>query len=303
MTYRRYLLPAALGIFGLLLLIRVFVSGASIFVPEDLDIILLVTFLSVAMILGIHTIVRLSMRYLRIISIRQMRHETLAEHGRFLRRLDHELKNPLTTLRAGFSTLSLTELNEQQLHLIKTMETETLRLSKLVIDLRKLAELEAQPLNLQTIPIEHFVKNIIQFNQERFETGNRKLTYQIQTKRQEWTVDEDLLTLAVHNLIDNAYKYTGPADSICLEVFRVQNELMIRVTDTGLGIPPQHLPHIWEELYRGEQLEKTSGSGIGLALVKAIVERHHGAVKIESEQGKGTAVSIFLPPTSHISIQ
>jgi two-component system, OmpR family, sensor kinase len=298
MTYRRYLLPAALGIFGLLLLIRVFVSNANIFVPEDLDIILLVTFLSVAMIAAIHTIVRLSMRYLRIISIRQMRHETLAEHGRFLRRLDHELKNPLTTLRAGFSTLSLTELDEQQRHLIKTMETETLRLSKLVIDLRKLAELEAQPLNLQTILIETFINNIIQLNQERFEAGNRELTYQIHTKRQEWTADEDLLTLAVHNLIDNAYKYTRPDDSISLEVFHAQSELIIRVTDTGLGIPAQHLPHIWEELYRGEQMGKTSGSGVGLALVKAIVERHHGAVNIESEEGQGTAVSIFLPPLS-----
>jgi two-component system OmpR family sensor kinase len=295
--YRRYLLPIILGALGLLLLIRVLISDTLIFVPEDLDVVVLVSLLSAAMVTAIHTIVRISMRYLRLLSVQRARRETLAEHSRFLHRLDHELKNPLTTLRAGLSALSLTDLDEPQQHIIKTMETETLRLSRLVADLRKLAELEAQPLNLQPINLEAFVTNIVQIERDRFEAGRRTLTSHIDPAQTSWVADEDLLALVVHNLLDNAFKYTQPADSICLAV-SVQNELTIRVTDTGIGIPPNVLPHIWEELYRAEPLEKTPGSGIGLALVKAIVERHNGSVEIESEPGQGTTISIHLPPVS-----
>jgi two-component system OmpR family sensor kinase len=276
-------------------LIRVFISDTLILVPEDIDVVLLVSLLGLAMVAAIHTIVRLSMWYLRLLSVQRARRETVAEHSRFLRRLDHELKNPLTTLRAGLSTLSLTELDQQQQRLIKTMEAETLRLSRLVADLRKLAELEAQPLNLHPMNIETFATNIIQLEQDRFEAGQRVLTSQVHAARKDWVVDEDLLTLVVHNLLDNAFKYTQPADSIRLEV-SAQNELTIRVTDTGIGIPPSALSHIWEELYRVAPLgEKAPGSGIGLALVKAIVERHNGVVNIESESGQGTTVSVRLP--------
>ena len=139
---RYFLLPVTLGLFGLLLLLRVFVGGSLVLVPEDIDVVLLVLFLSVAIVVAIHTLVRLSMGYLRELSVQRVRRETLTEHGRFLRRLDHELKNPLTTLRAGLSTLSLTNLDEKQQSLIQTMQTETLRLSKLVSDLRKLSDLE-----------------------------------------------------------------------------------------------------------------------------------------------------------------
>lgn len=292
--YSRYLLPITLGALGVLLLIRVFISNTRILVPEDFDVVVLVSLLGVAMIAAIHAIVRISMRYLRLLSVQQARRETLAEHSRFLRRLDHELKNPLTTLRAGLSTLSLTQLDEQQQQIVKTMEAETMRLSRLVADLRKLAELEAQPLNLQPINLETFVANIMQIERDRFEAGGRILTSHIDAGQPNWLADEDLLALAVHNLLDNAFKYTRPADSIRLEVV-AQNELSIRVTDTGSGILPDALPHIWEELYRTEQMKKAPGSGIGLALVKAIVERHAGTVAIESEPGLGTTVALHLP--------
>lgn len=295
---RRYLLPLTLGLLGLFLLLRVFSSDALLLLPEDIDVLLLVSLVGLAMAAAIHTIVGISMRYLRWLNIQQARRETLAEHGRFLRRLDHELKNPLTTLRAGISTLSLTRLDDQQRHLIQTMEAETLRLSRLVTDLRKLADLEAQPLNLQPVNIEEFVAHILQVEQDRFEASERKLAGQVNITRTEWLVDEDLLALAVHNLLDNALKYTRPTDSVRLEV-AAQNELTFRVIDTGSGIPPEALPNIWEELYRTEQGPKAPGSGIGLALVKIIVERHHGRVEVRSELGRGTAVSIRLPPISH----
>lgn len=292
--YWRYLLPVTLGILGLLLLIRVFLFDATVLVPEHVDVVVLVSLLAVAVIIAIHTLVQISMNYLRMLNVQRARRETLAEHGRFLRRLDHELKNPLTTLRTGLKTLALTELSEQQRHIIKTMETETLRLSQLVSDLRKLAELETQPLNMQPVSLEGLVHSALEIEQDRFEAGQRTLTYSISGSQASWVADEDLLLLALHNLLDNAYKYTRPGDTVHLDV-TAQDELVLQVSDTGLGIPPDDLSHIWEELYRAEQMGKIQGSGIGLALVKAIVERHNGAVAIASQPGKGTTVTLRLP--------
>lgn len=277
---RHYLLPITLGTLGLILLVRLILVRASVLVPEDSDVLILVVLLAATMVIAVHTIVRISMSYLRLISVQQARRETLAEHSRFLRRLDHELKNPLTTLRAGLTTLSLMPLNEQQQQIVSTMELETLRLSRLVADLRKLADLETQPLNLQPVEMEPFVTGLVQQERERFEAGQRHLQSQVKATRPNWLVDEDLLALAVHNLLENAFKYTQPGDTITLHVSADQ-ELIIRVTDSGMGIPPADLPHIWEELYRaGHQEKKVAGSGIGLALVKAIIERHGGTVNV-----------------------
>ena len=295
--YRRYLLPAALGILGLLLLVRIFFINASVLVPEDTDVVLLVALMGIAIAASIHSIVSISMQYLRALSVRRARRETLAEHSRFLQRLDHELKNPLTTLRAGLKTLRLTDLDSRQQQIVQAMETETMRLSRLVTELRKLVELETQPLNLQTMNIETFVSNVIQGEYDRFEAGQRELVSHINTSTMEWVADEDLLALAVHNLLDNAFKYTKPADTIRLEV-SAEKELTLAVSDNGSGIPQSALPHVWEELYRAEPAEKIEGSGIGLALVKAIAERHDGVVGIESDPEGGTSVFIRLPATS-----
>lgn len=294
-TVRRYWLPITLGGLGLLLLARVFLFDAFILVPEDIDVVVLVTLLAITLVAAVHSIVRVSMHYLRQLSVQRARRETLAEHSRFLQRLDHELKNPLTTLRTGLKTLSLTALDAPQRQMVETMEQETLRLSRLVTDLRKLVDLETQPLNLAPVNMEAFVADIMQIEQERFEAGERPLTASVAVEQNDWLADADLLALAVHNLLDNAFKYTRPGDSVRLEV-SAQKELTIRVVDTGVGIPPDEIGHIWEELYRAQQTMKAPGSGIGLALVRAIVERHQGRVAVESDPGRETAVSLHLPP-------
>lgn len=294
---RHYILPISLGLLGLSLLLRVFLANGFVLVPEEVDVVVLVTLLSVAMIAAVHTIVRISMDHLRRRSVQSVRRETMAEHRRFLSRLDHELKNPLTALRAGLQTLRLTQLDAQQLQILDTMETETLRLSRLVTDLRKLADLETQPLNLQLVDLEEFTNKMLQLEHERFAGEQRTLTSKVDLAQSHWLIDEDLLTLAVHNLLDNAFKYTRPGDTITLEVVANQ-ELTLRVSDTGIGMPEEAVSHIWEELYRARQLDGIPGSGIGLALVKAIVERHEGMVEVESKSGEGTTVILRLPALS-----
>ncbi len=294
-----YWLSTLIGFLGVFLLIRVLLVDNVLLLKADLDVIVLLSLLGIAMIAAIHTIVRISINYLRLHSIQQVRRETLAEHNRFLNRLDHEFKNPLTTLRTGLKTLILTNLNEQQQQIVETMETETLRLSRLVTDLRKLAELDAQPLNLKPIQIVPFVTGIIEIEQEHFVAGGRTLLSKIDAEQHEWLVDEDLLALAIHNLLDNAFKYSEQGDTVRVDVHANQG-LTIQIQDTGIGISEKALPHIWEELYREQQIERIPGSGTGLALVRAIVNRHNGRVNSESKAGQGTTITLYLPRLSQL---
>ncbi|MFZ1755154.1 MAG: histidine kinase dimerization/phospho-acceptor domain-containing protein [Caldilineaceae bacterium] len=156
---RRYALPLALGLLSLLLVVRVLGVEAGILVPEDADVLFLLAGLAVVLIFAIHALVRLSLNYLRQLSVQRVRAETLAEHARFLRRLDHELKNPLMTLNAGLKTLNLTDLSQQQQRLTSAMDAEVRRMTRLVTALRNLADLEGQPLNLQPVALDPFVRH------------------------------------------------------------------------------------------------------------------------------------------------
>ena len=107
--------------------------------------------------------------------------------------------------------------------------------------------------------------------------------------------DWDLLFLAIHNLLQNALKFTAPGDTIEIRSFEDGSEVVIEVADTGPGIPEEEVPHVWEELYRGKGARGVVGSGLGLALVRSIVIRHGGNVNLRSRSGQGTVFIIRLP--------
>jgi two-component system OmpR family sensor kinase len=107
--------------------------------------------------------------------------------------------------------------------------------------------------------------------------------------------DRDLLFLSIVNLLDNALKFTRPGDTIEVRAFEDRRSVVIEVADTGPGIPDDELPRVGEELYRGRAAHGVQGSGLGLALARAIVQRHGGAVIIRSRAGQGTVVTVRLP--------
>jgi two-component system OmpR family sensor kinase len=107
--------------------------------------------------------------------------------------------------------------------------------------------------------------------------------------------DRDLLFLLFHNLLDNALKFTQPGNTIELRAFEDGSKVVVEVADTGPGIPEKEVPLVWEELYRGENARGVPGSGIGLALVRAIAERHYGQVSLRSRVGQGTVFTLHLP--------
>jgi two-component system OmpR family sensor kinase len=115
--------------------------------------------------------------------------------------------------------------------------------------------------------------------------------------------DEDLLFLAVHNLLANAAKFCGSAGAVEVRAFRDPPWVVIEVADAGPGIPMDELNLIWEELGRGRAARGLPGSGLGLAMVRTIVGRHGGNVEVWSEEGRGTMFTLRLHPAASTRTQ
>lgn len=220
------------------------------------------------------------------------------ERRRFLQRLDHELKNPLTAIRAGLANLAEARLDEAQITALGSVEAQALRLSRLASDLRKLAELETRPLERAPVDLADLLRDVRTVAEERPESEQRRLSLTV--PQAPWPLptvegDPDLLFLALHNLIDNALKFTGPGDTVEIRAFEDGTNVVIEVADTGPGIPEEEVPHVWQELYRGQGARGVRGSGLGLALVQAIVERHGGMTDLRSRAGQGTVFTVRFP--------
>ncbi len=104
-----------------------------------------------------------------------------------------------------------------------------------------------------------------------------------------------LLEVVVGNLVDNALMHAGPEAVVKVTVRRVHNDVEVTVADSGEGIPTEHLPHIFERFYRADQARSGGGTGLGLALVRNIVEAHGGRVAVTSTPARGTRIRIVLP--------
>jgi two-component system, OmpR family, sensor kinase len=220
------------------------------------------------------------------------------ERRRFLRRLDHELKNPLTAIRAGLANLAEAPSIETRQEAFHSVESQTLRLSRLAADLRKLAELETRMVERSPVDIGQLLQEAFDIANDHTQAGQRHLTLSI--PQAPWPLptisgDPDLLFLAIHNLLDNALKFTQVGDTVEVRAFEDGSTLAIEIADTGPGISEEDLPHVWEELYRGISARGIPGSGLGLALVRAVAERHNGQVSLRSRTGKGTVFSLKLP--------
>ena len=110
--------------------------------------------------------------------------------------------------------------------------------------------------------------------------------------------DRHRLRQVLANLLDNALKYTAPGGTITLRASQQRHQVVILVEDTGVGISPEDLPHIWDRLYRGDRSRSQRGLGLGLSVVKAVVQAHKGSVEVSSQPGVGSRFTLMLPMTT-----
>lgn len=229
-------------------------------------------------------------------TLTQAQTNALADRRRFLQRLDHELKNPLTAIRAGLANVRDDAVPAPEI--IESVDAQVRRISRLTADLRKLAELETRPLELSAVDVSDLLVQVFELAQDRPEIEQRKATLTL--PQAPWPLphisgDRDLLLLMIHNLADNALKFTRPGDTLEVRAFEDGASVVVEVADTGPGIPAEELPHVWEELYRGHSARGVPGSGLGLALAQAIVQRHGGQLSLRSRAGQGTVFTVRLP--------
>lgn len=230
----------------------------------------------------------------------EVRRETEESRRQFIRRLDHEIKNPLTGLQAALVNMSETSADADRQRAGQNASHALDRLKRLLADLRKLAELEERPLERLPVDIPALLEEVTEAIQSLPIAQERKVNLLI--ARVPWpfppvTGDRDLLSLVFYNLLENALKFTTREDSVEVRALEDGRAIVVEVADSGAGIPPAELPKIFEELYRGVSARGIEGSGLGLALTRRIAILHEGTLEVRSRQDnpRGTVFTVRLP--------
>jgi len=214
----------------------------------------------------------------------------------FVANVSHELKTPLTAI-AGYAETLATESSESQAAgFAQTIVENAHRMQRLVDDLLDLSRIESgawepepQPVDVETAAREAWA----QFAER---ATNRKIAFETATNSSSVHTDPEALRQVFNNLFENALRHTPSGGRIRVTAQRDGDNTVVRVTDTGTGIPADHLPRIFERFYRVDpsRARQEGGTGLGLAIVKHLVEAHGGGVEAVSELGKGTTILLYF---------
>jgi two-component system sensor histidine kinase MtrB len=218
--------------------------------------------------------------------------------------VSHELMTPLAAVRGYTETLSMPELNldaATRSRYLDIIGDETHKLEALIGDLLDLARLEGGggTLALENVPVKELFSRIADRHGPAIR--ERSITLDVSVKPPDLTVHADgrRLEQALQNLAANALRHTPDGGRLSLNAEDTPAGTRISVHDTGPGIPPEHLPHVFERFYKADAARsatKTSGSGLGLSIVQAIVERHGGTVTAANAPQGGAVFEIRIPP-------
>jgi signal transduction histidine kinase len=215
----------------------------------------------------------------------------------------HEIKTPLSVIR-GYVTLLADgiygDVNDQQKKTLEAVSAQTDRLTRLVHRLLDVSRFEAggARLEVREIELRSFFDELTEdFRVLAVQNGIEFPVRLASDLPPRMVGDEDRLNEVLGNLLSNAFKFTAKGGTIRLEAARCDGGIQVEVEDTGVGIPPDKLPHVFEKFYQVENdaQPRSVGSGLGLAIAREIVEAHGGTIGAESQVGRGTRFRVFLP--------
>ena len=221
----------------------------------------------------------------------------------FVANVSHELKTPLTSIQ-GFAQAILdgtANTPEARQQAARVIYDEAGRMHRMVLDLLDLARLDAGTAELQRAPVD--IVALLNSVVEKFTPQARKtgISFQVQAPALPPLIgDGDRLAQVFTNLVDNALKFSASGGQITLQALQAGNEIDVSVTDSGTGIPPAELPHIFDRFHQADPARKGGekhGAGLGLAIVKEIVQAHGGTISVRSAPGEGSAFIVRLPLT------
>ncbi|KEK23573.1 sensor histidine kinase [Bacillus gaemokensis] len=221
-----------------------------------------------------------------------------AKRKEFLANVSHELRTPLSYIK-GYSEAILDGVakGQQQSKFTQLIHKEAGRMQRLVHDLLDLAQLEGDhfPLKKQPIVFSQLIEDVLETYELKF---TEKQLYILKNLDPDIIamIDEDRMQQVIHNLLDNAIRYTNQKGSIVIQLQKKEKHCELKIIDTGIGIDAEHLEQLGERFYRVDKARSRQhgGTGLGLAIVKQIVHIHDGELRVESVKGKGTTVIIKL---------
>ncbi len=213
----------------------------------------------------------------------------------FISSVSHELRTPLTAIKGWAETLRVGADPVTAEKGMTVIIRESERLSGLVEELLDFSRLQSGRMRLSAARLDILAEldEAVYLFTDRARTEHKDLTYEENTSLSPVYGDRDRLRQVFVNIIDNALKYTESGGSITVSSREEDGFVQVTVSDTGCGIPPEHLPNVKKKFYKANQLVR--GSGIGLAVADEIAAMHGGSLRIESQVGVGTVVTVSLP--------
>lgn len=226
--------------------------------------------------------------------------ETLGNQEKLRKRLTadvaHELRTPLATLQSHIEAM-LDGIWEPDSKRLKSVHDEIVRLGRMVGDLEKLTRLESEKITLDKseFDISELVRSILTNFEQEYTSKN--INVMLEDNPVNVLADRDKISQVIINLMSNALKFTAEGGQIRIGISENECDAIITISDTGIGIEAEHIPHIFERFYRvdASRSRLTGGSGIGLTIAKAIVDAHKGRITVRSSVGEGTSFEIAIP--------
>jgi signal transduction histidine kinase len=219
----------------------------------------------------------------------------------FVANVSHELKTPLALVRLFAETLELGRVpsEEKAQQYYRVINKESQRLTQLINNILDFSRIEAGRKEYRFVPasVARIVAEVVDSYRFHIEQQGFQLQVNVAEDLPEVEADPEALGQALLNLLNNAIKYSRDAKAIVVDVRRDDGRVLVSVTDQGIGIPKGEHKKIFEKFYRGEDslVHETKGSGLGLPLVRHIMEAHGGAVEVESSPGKGSTFTLVVP--------
>jgi len=216
----------------------------------------------------------------------------------FVNTVSHDLRSPLTAILGYVDLLDrVGPVNDQQREFIHRVQNSVQSITSLVNDLLELGRIEAGfDTQKEVVPLEGIIRYSLETVSGMISDKKLKLDLNLPDEIPQMRGNPIRLRQVFDNLIGNAIKYTPEGGAITISVEVQNDQVILRITDTGPGIPPADQPHIFEKFYRASNVPKgVGGSGLGLAIVKSIIDNHQGRIWVESLLGQGSAFTVVLP--------
>jgi len=213
--------------------------------------------------------------------------------------ISHDLRTPIAGIKAMVETLQDTAIDDKQVawDFLTRINGEVDRLTQMVTELTELSHIETGKAELRRVPtnLNYLIEEVVGQMRPQAESKPVTITTDFNSNLPVIKVDKDRIRQTLTNLVHNAIKFNNPGGKVTITTTFDNESAIVSMSDTGIGISKEDLPHIFERFYKADKARSQGGSGLGLAIAKHTIQAHGGNISVKSEEGKGTTITFDLP--------